>query len=146
MEEGKRLSQRLLFPEVVRFPISDAALLEEIQDELANVGFDISPLGGGSFSVMGLPVEVGASDPQILLEEIISTLREGGQSVEDELHHRLALIMARAAAIPVGQELKQEEMESLLSELLSTGEANLAPDGSTIMVLLGQSLIENTFQ
>ncbi len=143
---GKAFSQRLLFPEMVSFPSSDALLLLEIQDELATVGFDLSPLGGGSFSVLGMPSGIGSVSPQHLLDELLANLREGGQSVDSELLHRLALIMARGAAIPAGQELSQPEMETLVSELLSATNVTHTPDGLRITAILEHRSVEDMFK
>ncbi len=145
LAQGNATTQRLLFPALVKFSSSDASLFEEIQDELTAVGFDLSPLGDGSFSVLGLPSNLDAADPQNLFDEILNDLREGGQSVEEKLQSRLALIMARGASIAVGQELSQEEMETLVAELFNTGDVTHAPDGSKIAVFLEQKSIENLF-
>ncbi len=139
------LSQRLLFPEMVRFSASDASLLDALLPQLSSAGFDISSLGGGSYSVYALPHNISTLSPQSILEELLSSLREGGKTPKDELHHRMALIMARSAAIPIGQELSQEEMETLVSELLETDNPNTTPDGHTIIAFIPHKNIENMF-
>ena len=117
-------SQGLLFPELIQFPMSDAPLLEEIQDELHALGFEMSSLGGGSYSVQGMPAGFEGVDPRQLLDDIVETLKVSGQHMEDELHHRMALAMARDAAIPVGGVLTQPEMENLVDELFQQDEPN----------------------
>ncbi len=149
LSEGGGLTQQQLFPEVVKFSPADASLLDEIQDDLSVVGFDLSPLGGGSYSVLGLPANVDTMPPQHLLDEILSSLKEGGEgatSVENELHHRLALIMARNAAIPVGQELSQQEMETLIAGLLDTDNFSHTPDGNAVAVFLEHQNVANMFR
>ncbi len=146
LSEGGGLTQRLLFPEMVKFSASDVSLLEEIQDELSAVGFDLSPLGGGSYSVLGLPPNVETVAPQRILDEILSNLREGGESVDSKLRHRLALIMARSSAIPVGQELSQQEMEVLIDGLMETDNISHTPDGNTITILLEHRNLEEMFR
>ncbi len=146
LSSGHGLSQRLLFPEIVKLSVSDAALLEEIQEDLMNVGFDISPLGGGSYSVLGLPYNIETLDSQNLFDEMLSNLREGGQSVVSELQRSLANIMARNVAIPVGQELTQQEMEVIVSELLETENVNHTPDGSVITVFIEHEKLSDLFK
>ncbi len=145
LSSGVAPSQRLLFPEMVRFPASDASMLDALLPQLSSVGFDISPLGGGSYSVLALPHNISTLAPQSLFDELLSSLREGSKAPYDELHHRMALIMARSAAIPVGQELLQAEMETLLSELFETDNPNTTPDGHTIIALIPHKNIENMF-
>ncbi|MBP1531453.1 MAG: DNA mismatch repair endonuclease MutL [Bacteroidaceae bacterium] len=139
-------SQGLLFPELVQFSMSDAPLLEEIQDELRTLGFEFSSLGGGSYSVQGIPAGVEGIEPRQLLADIIETLKEGGQKMEDELHHRMALAMAQDAAIPVGNVLTQQEMENLVDELFQQSEPNYAPDGKTIVTILPHETLEKLFR
>ncbi len=146
LASGKGASQRLLFPALVKFPASDSALLEEIQEELATLGFDMSPLGAGSFSVLALPPNLCTADPQSLLDEILASLREGSQSVESELQHRLALIMGREASIPSGQALTQAEMEAIVAGLFATGNVAHAPDGSTITAFIAHASLESLFK
>jgi len=126
--------------------MSDAPLLEEIQDELRTLGFEFSSLGGGSYSVQGIPAGVEGIEPRQLLTDIIETLKEGGQKMEDELHHRMALAMAQDAAIPVGNVLTQQEMENLVDELFQQSEPNYAPDGKTIVTILPHETLEKLFR
>jgi len=140
------VSQRMLFPDMVQFSQSDAALLEEVQEELQAMGFDISSLGGGSFSVLALPSGLEGIPSQRLLTEAIANLREGGTGVAEESQHRLAMTMARNAAIPVGQILSQQEMESLLGDLFESEDPNYTPDGNRITVLIKQEELEKMFK
>ncbi len=145
LSSGAAPSQRLLFPEMVRFPASDVSMLDALLPQLSSAGFDISSLGGGSYSVNALPHNISTLTPQSLLEELLSSLREGSKTPDEELHHRMALIMARSAAIPVGQELLQAEMETLVSELFETDNPNTTPDGHTIIAFIPHKNIENMF-
>ncbi len=139
-------SQGLLFPELVQFPMSDAPLLEEIQDELHALGFEMSSLGGGSYSVQGMPAGFEGVDPRRLLDDIVETLKVSGQHMKDELHHRMALAMARDAAIPVGGVLTQPEMENLVDELFQQDEPNYTPDGKVIVAIFPHEALEKLFK
>ncbi len=139
-------SQGLLFPELIQFPMSDAPLLEEIQDELHALGFEMSSLGGGSYSVQGMPAGFEGVDPRRLLDDIVETLKVSGQHMEDELHHRMALAMARDAAIPVGGVLTQPEMENLVDELFQQDEPNYTPDGKVIVAIFPHESLEKLFK
>ena len=50
--------------------------------------------------------------------------------------------MARVAAIPYGQLLSNEEMESLVNQLFACSNVNYTPDGKTILNILPQRDIE----
>ena len=50
--------------------------------------------------------------------------------------------MARAAAIPVGQVLANDEMEALVNGLFACSNVNYTPDGKAILCILPQREIE----
>ena len=121
-------------------------LFKKIQDELHALGFDITPLGGGSYNVQGMPSGFDGAEPQRLLNDIVETLKSLGQGLDEELHHRMAMAMARNAAIPVGQVLSQSEMENLVSQLFQLSEPNYTPDGKAIVVIYPHENLEKMFK
>lgn len=139
-------SQGLLFPDLIQLPASDAVILSDINDELHSLGFDITSLGGGSFSLQGVPTGLDGLDPVSLVGEIVSSVHDSGKSVKDDLHHRLALTLAKNAAIPTGQVLTETEMSSLMDDLFATDNPNFTPDGRTIVAVLPLENIEKLFK
>ena len=135
-------SQRVLFPEVVQLTASDTLLLDRLMPELATIGFDLSPLGQQSYAVNGIPAGLEGINVVSLLEGIVSDAAEQTTGAADEISHSLALTMARAAAIPYGQLLSNEEMESLVNQLFACSNVNYTPDGKTILNILPQRDIE----
>ena len=146
LEGQPAASQGLLFPEVVQFSVSDSPLVVAIQDELHALGFDITPLGGGSYNVTGVPSGFEGIDPRQLLGDIVETLKIRGQGMEEDVHHRMALTLARHAAIPVGQILSQTEMEDLVSQLFQLPEPNYTPEGKVIVVIYPHENLEKMFK
>ena len=148
MQQGREhrgASQQLLFPEMLQFSPADASLVTEIADELSAFGFDITSLGGTSFSLQGVPADLHGQDMQRLFAELLTSLREEGNRPDEELSHRLALTMARSAAITVGQVLSQEEMEHLLVELLDSDNPNLTPDGKPVIAVIAAEDVDKRF-
>ena len=139
-------TQGLLFPDLVQFPMSDVPLLESIQDDLRALGFDISSLGGGSYNVQGIPAGFETMEPRQLLVDIVESLKLKEQGMSDELHHRMALTLARNAAIPVGQALSQQEMENLVEQLFQLSEPNYTPDGRIVVVIYPHDNLEKLFR
>ena len=139
-------SQGLLFPELLQIPMSDVPLFEHIQGNLASLGFEISSLGGGSYSLQAMPVGLEGSDARQLLLEIVENLKMTGLEAKDELHHRMALTLSRNAAIPVGQSLTQQEMENLVDELFQQSTPNYTPDGKSIVVIYPHENLEKMFK
>ena len=134
-------TQRLLFPEAVQFAPSEAVVLEKILPELAGIGFEVNSLGGNSFAVNGMPAGLDGLDPVSLLRQLVADAASDVQL--SDLHARLALGLARSAAIPYGQVLTNDEMESLINDLFSCSNVNYTPDGKAILSILPQTDIEH---
>ena len=135
-------SQRMLFPEVVQFPPSDAVALEKILPELSVMGFDLTDLGHHSYGINAIPAGLEGLNFVQLLTEMVSDTIEKGIGNLDEIHAALALSLARHAAIPQGQILSNEEMESLVNDLFACSNVNYTPDGKTILCIMPQREIE----
>lgn len=145
LQQQNTSSQGLLFPEVLQLSPSDAIVLDSMTTDIRSLGFDVVSLGGGSFSINGVPSEMVGSDPVSLLQKMVESAKEKGAEAANDLHHKLALIMARNASIDVGQVLSIAEMESLVSDLFRCENPNLTPTGKTIVVILQQQQIERMF-
>lgn len=134
-------TQKLLFPEVIQLAPSDAVLLEKLLPELANLGFDLSELGGHSFAINGVPAGIDGLDPVALLRQMVEDSGTLPTQVSS-LHSQLALSLARHAAIPYGQLLSNAEIENVVNQLFSCSNVNYTPDGKAILCILPQTDIE----
>jgi DNA mismatch repair protein MutL len=76
---------------------------------------------------------------------MVETVKEKEVGIENELQHRIALVMARNTSIVTGQVLTNQEMEALLGELFKCQNPNLTPTGKVIVSVLENSQIEKMF-
>lgn len=146
LRQKQGVPQGVLFPEIVRFPASEAAMLESILDDLSAVGFDLSPLGGGSYAINGIPSGIEGLNAVDLLQNMVHTAMEKGNDVKEEVQQILALTLARAAAIVYGQVLSNEEMSNLVDSLFACPSPNYTPDGKTILATIREEEIEKLFR
>ena len=144
MQEQGAATQGLLFPELLELPPSDAALLTGILDDIKALGFDISPLGGGSFSIVGTPS--GQTNPVAVVQQMVESVKQQDGGHADALHHQLALVLARNNAIEVGEVLTPVQMETLIGDLFQCENPNLTPNGKTILTILQQESIDKMFR
>ena len=142
MKSSGHSSQKMLFPEVVQFPPSDIVMLQKVMPEMEHLGFELSDLGGGSYAVNGIPSGIEGVRVDALIKDMVSSAMESGALDTDVINHSLALSLARSAAIPQGQVLSNDEMESIVNELFATSNVNYTPDGKTILFILKQQEIE----
>ena len=144
MQEHNAPTQGLLFPELLELPPSDAALLTGILDDVRALGFDITPLGGSSFSIVGAPT--GQNNPVAVVQQMVETVKQQDAVGSEALHHQLALVLARAGAIEVGEALTPVQMETLIGDLFQCSNPKLSPSGKTILTILQQEQIEKMFR
>lgn len=144
MQEHNAATQGLLFPELLELSPSDAALLTSILDDVRALGFDITPLGGGAFSIVGTPS--GQINPVAVVQQMVESVKmqDGGHA--DALRHQLALVLARNNAIEVGEVLTPVQMETLIGDLFQCENPNLSPSGKTILTILQQEAIDKMFK
>lgn len=145
MNDRCNASQGVLFPERVELSMNEALALESISNELVSLGFDVSPLGGGTYVLNGVPVGIEGLQPVRLLTDIIhSAMEQTGDAVE-KVRDGVAATMAKAVAIVTGQQLSHEEMVSLIDDLFNTSMPSHTPDGKPVIHIMSDTEIERNF-
>ncbi len=135
--------QKLLFPEMLSLNASGVIQLDKMRGELEDLGFEIIDMGRNTFAVNSAPAGLDGLDYVTLINEILSDSAERGTSSKEDMNHSLALSLARNAAIPQGQVLNNEEMESVVNSLFACENVNYTPDGKSIFCILKQQDIEH---
>lgn len=134
--DHKAPSQRLLFPEMLTVSPSEAVVVEQITPQLLEVGFDVSPLGNGSYSILAVPFGTEGLSPSSLVQSILADAVSGQANASDAVGHIVSLALARKVAMPVGQLLSCEEMRELTLQLFRCASPNLTPDGKPTLTII----------
>lgn len=142
IEQRQSTTQQVLFPEVIQLSASENVMMQQFLPDMTTMGFDLSDLGGGNYAINGVPATSAGLDPVTLLRHILADSIEQGKGVNQQLHMRLALSMARHTAIDYGQVLSNEEMEHIVNELFTCENVKYTPDGKMILCILPQQDIE----
>ncbi|MCC8070324.1 MAG: DNA mismatch repair endonuclease MutL [Bacteroidales bacterium] len=131
-------SQQLIFPEPLELAPSQSAILTAILPEIERMGFAIQPPDtlSASWTLTGSPSALGNANPSDTLLRIIETVEESGEDPSTHLRERIALTMARSAAIKAGTTLNSQEIEHLISSLLSLPAPSYTPDGLTTLAII----------
>ena len=146
IRQKQGMSQGVLFPEILQLPVSEAAVLQSIMDDLSAVGFELSDLGGGSYAINGIPAGIEGLNPVELVRSMLHTAMEKGNDVKEEVQSILALTLSRAAAIVYGQVLSNEEMVNLVDNLFACVAPNYTPDGKVGLSTIKEEEIEKLFR
>lgn len=139
------ISQGMLFPGLLQLSPSGAVVMETFLDELQHIGFDLSPLGDGAYSVLGIPAGIEGLDPVDLLQILIAEASEGQIKMKEQVHKHIAGVLARKAALPVGQFLDKKEQVELLQQLYRCELPHYAPDGSVVVKQIEQDQVVRWF-
>lgn len=129
-------SQKLLFPEMVEFTAAEISLLSSLTDEIKFLGFDLVHMGGNSYAIHAVPADISGGTPVGLIKNVISAALESGISEAERLSEKMALSLAKAAAIRSGKILTTEEMETLIASLFAIEANGMTPEGLPVLTIL----------
>ena len=140
--QHKMHSQKVLFPETINFSARERVLFDKVSNQLAAMGFELLPLGDNVFSINAIPEGLEGVDIPGLLHDMIDHEDHPAASPVQNIFNHIALTMARAAAIPYGQVLSNDEMENVINSLFICSNVNYTPDGKNILFILKQKEME----
>ena len=145
MTSTNRPSQKELFPNIVQFDREEALVVEDLMDDISSLGFELSNLGGGSYSINGIPTGIEGVDIDNLLHEMVASAKAQSNTIRKDAQEALALTMAENAAIVYGQVLSMVEMERLLTDLFTSPSPARTPDGKLIYMIVEDKTFEEIF-
>lgn len=145
INQQKGLSQQILFPELIDLSAEDSLIVEEMKDDLAFVGFDIDKFGKNTYRINGVPSNLNGMSCIPVLEEMIAAQKDNTTAGKTIIHEKIALSLAKAAAIPYGKVLSTQELSQLVDSLFACDNHNYAPDGKPIINILTEEDIDGKF-
>ena len=142
LKEAKGVTQKLLFPDVLELTAEEMLLIEPMVEELQHTGFDLEQFGKTSYSIYGLPAQLGQQNGVTALRHILDAVRDTGANVREEWRKQIAMALANDTAIPYGKTLTEEEMQDLVKNLFALPTYRYTPDGKRVMSLLTDEEIQ----
>lgn len=146
MKDGFGLSQQLLFPRTVEFSASEYALLTDLLEDLARLGFDIEASGNNKVVVRGVPADIPAGDERNILDEIVDQYRTFERIEGLSGRENLARSMARRGAVRAGMKLSPREMRSLIDQLFQCESPYVSPDGRPTLIRMSGNELRERFE
>jgi len=138
--------QQCLYPHTVHLAPGDASILDEIIEELGNIGFEISSLGSGTYVLQCLPASHNPLNPEGLIESLIENFKNNKPLLALGKQPGVAAVVARDIAMKFNRSLKPQEMQLIVDELFACQIPEIAADGSKIVRVLAIREIEKLFQ
>lgn len=146
LQTKKGVGQGLLFPQLLQLPPSSIGYLEQLLPDLQTLGFDITNLGNGSYSISSIPAGTEGINMVELIQNMVAETQAGAQNqAKKEIFYIIAHSLAKKIAMPIGIELSKKEMSDLIEKLFTSTSPNYTPDGKTILVILEHQNIQKLF-
>lgn len=142
-------SQRVLFPEIITLDLEQQDALARIQPELKAIGFSLEYEEDNQWQIAAVPTMISQGDAKETVFRILESVREESDSYGadsnpvDDLMGKMALVMARSAAITRGRKLSQDEMENLVGRLMSLPDPSLTPSGKLIFTIFDEDRLKS---
>lgn len=143
--------QGVMFGDELRLDATQAATLAEVSAELHDMGITLMQQGD-LWVITTLPPMLSGRDGRDIVLQILDSVNadttEYGKATTDRatLKARMALTLARNAAIERGRVLSAEEMEHIISLLFRLPSPATGPDGKPVICLIDSGRLENYFK
>ena len=139
-------TQALLIPAVFSADPLDIAAVEEHTDALADLGFQIAPLGPNQLGVRAVPALLQSGDPAALAKSLIAELREHGiTQLATARRNELLATMACHGAVRARRQLTIPEMNALLRQMEETERAGQCNHGRPTWTELTMDQLDKLF-
>ena len=129
--DARRIAtQALLIPAVFAADALDVAAAEEHAQTLAELGFNVAPLGPTQLAVRAVPALLQSADPAALARALLGELREHGSTqLLTARRNELLATMACHGAVRANRQLAVAEMNALLRQMEETDRADQCNHG-----------------
>jgi DNA mismatch repair protein MutL len=128
------VSQQLLFPLILHYPVEEVRVLKNIQELLESTGFIFKTLEHNLVEIEGLPLDLKEAAVPGLLEAVIKHEQHELPSQDFSPVERLAVIMASSISIKTGEQLQPEAMQHIVDTLFACKQPSLSPAGKKVFI------------
>jgi DNA mismatch repair protein MutL len=144
---GKPIAtQRSMFPVTLELVPADAAVLEEIMNDLVQLGYIIEPFGKNTFVVQGTPADLEAGNEKNIIDGLLEQYKHFSNELKFSKRERLVRSLAKQQSIKAGVRLTEREMRQLVNDLFNCEQPNITPDGNPTYLEFKQEQLERMFR
>jgi len=145
--QGKPIAtQRSMFPVTVELAPADAMILEELMNDLQELGYMIEPFGKNTYVIQGTPADLEAGNEKYVVDLLIEQYKHFNPDMKFSKREKLIRSLARQQAIKTGIRLTEREMRNLVQDLFASEQPNTTPDGNPTYLEFKQEQLEKMFR
>ncbi|HEX6430812.1 MAG TPA: DNA mismatch repair endonuclease MutL [Niastella sp.] len=144
---GKNIAaQRSLFPVTLQLSASDSVLLQELTNDLTQLGYLIEPFGANAFVIQGTPADVTAGNEKLAIESLLEQFKHFSSDLKFSRREKLIRSLAWQQAIKPGTSLTLEEMRMLTTDLFKCAQPNVTASGNPTYIEFKKDYLEQLFK
>ena len=141
----QNLGQELLVPVIIPMTRKEISLIEENRKELESIGLVIESFGEKDVAVRTIPMVLGEAETTGFIRDILADLDE---------KHTLAFEKKRAAllqtackhAVKGGEELSEDQLRSLVEEMIEKKVTPTCPHGRPLVISISHRELDRKFK
>lgn len=138
--------QRSLFPATVELSTQDAVLLEELLDDLLQLGYLVEPFGKDTFVIQGSPADLEQGNEKKVIENLLEQFKHFSSDLKFSKREKLVRSLAQQQAVKSGASLSSTEMTSLVNELFTCKQPGVTANGSPTYIEFQKEYINSLFR
>ena len=138
-------TQRSMFPVTFDLAPADSVLLDEIMNDLHQLGYVVEHFGSNTFIIQGTPADIEQGNEKIVIERLLEQYKHFSAELKFSKREKLIRSLARQQAIKPGQPLTEKEMEALVNDLFRCNQSNSSPDGKPTYLEFRLDQLEKMF-
>ena len=136
LAEHRVTGQKSLFPELLELPATDFVLVGDLLADLEFLGFELTVFGKNCYAIQAVPPDLPGGRAREVLMELIEHYKNTEGSIREKGRERVALALAKAAAMAYDTSLTCEEMGELTTQLFASKQPHFTADGKVIVHIL----------
>lgn len=145
LENTQTGSQQVLFPQHIQLNTSDALLLHELKPDLKILGFEIEEMNSTTFVINGTPSDTKDKDVIPIIEKALEYYKRNQEDLQLDKKLNLARSISSQLAVKSGQQLSNEEMNTLIDNLFACNVPEIAPNGKKIFIMINMNELQSRF-
>jgi DNA mismatch repair protein MutL len=142
---GQNMGQELLVPLVISVSGKEMALIEENREVFESIGLVMERFGEHEAAVRTIPMVLGEAETEVFIREVLDEMERCGRL---ELEKKRAEILQTACkhAIKGGEALTEDQLRSILDEMLEKKVTPTCPHGRPLVVAITHRELDRKFK
>lgn len=146
MRDKQIVIQQNLFPETITLTPGNADVLNEIKDELYQLGYDIECMGNNQFAVNGIPQGSENENVQQTIEGLVESYKCNTFLYRNDKEKNISLSLCKQKRSQFHAPQNELEARAFLQQLLDCEVPYTGPSGQKIIHLTGIEAIRQLFR